>query len=262
MLAPKNALARAVLPLVKPAPKSASVAPEEGRTLVSRSALALLVAHAFFAYGVPALQEHGPAPEKVWQQLQEQCGAVSAGLAAVAVRDLATNLAGHTMLQLLNPFRVGDQVSFRHGGQLIEGTIIRRGLYYTTVQTRDSTPYYVPNSAFLSASVSNLSRMPYQYCEAQLALPLSLADNATAITKAIRSRLRRLPGVASTKPVTVSVTALGPTSLTLHASCYLRRDDRHTARELQQAFLLRLLSAAREQGAALLPSPATTLQAQ
>jgi MscS family membrane protein len=228
---------------------------------MNRNALALLVAHVFSVIGVPALQ-HRPQLEKVWQQLQEQFSGIPAGFAAVAVRDIATNLAGGAMLQVVHPFQVGDQVSFRHAGQLIEGTIVQRGLYYTTVQSRDTTPHYVPNSAFLSASVSNLSRVLWQYCETQLTLPLSFADKAASITTAIKARLSALPNVSARKPVTASVTALGPNTLTVHVSCYFRKGGKRSARDLQHQFLLEVLNAARQQGAALLTSPPAPSQAQ
>lgn len=238
------------------------VASDARRIALSRNALAVAVAHVFFEIGLPALQERAPQLEKVWQQLKEQFGGVPAGLAAVAVRDLVTNLAGGAMLQVTNPFQVGDQVSFRHAGQLIEGTIVQRGYYYTTVQSRDTTPHYVPNSAFLSASVSNPSRVPYQYCETQLALPLSFADKAASITTAIKARLSGLSSVSRGKPVTASVSALGPNSLTVHVSCYFRKSGKRSARDVQQLFLLEVLDAARQQGAALLASPTTPSQAQ
>lgn len=173
-----------------------------------------------------------------------------AGLfATIATRDFASNLVGGIMLRVLNPFDMNNNISFRHGGLLIEGSVFQRGLYYTIVRTKDFALHYVPNSAFLSSSVSNLSRLRLRYFEAQLPLPMSHADKVPAIAAAVKERLSAHPEVQQKLPLTANLATISPNGLMLQASCYFLPDSTQHARDVQQALLLDLIAGAQTQAA-------------
>lgn len=84
-------------------------------------------------------------------------GALSTVLIGLAARDALANIFGGFLVVFDRPFTVGDFI--RSSDKDIEGTVERIGWRVTEVRTLQRRLKYIPNSAFSTISLENVSRM-------------------------------------------------------------------------------------------------------
>lgn len=91
-------------------------------------------------------------------------GGLTFGLAA---KDILSNLLGGTMLALLRPFTVGEEIYLLPQGGKFRGStqpdvsdyfVKEIGWYQTELRAKDTKPTIVPNGYFLGANVINVTR--------------------------------------------------------------------------------------------------------
>ncbi|MDJ1407753.1 MAG: mechanosensitive ion channel family protein [Candidatus Midichloria sp.] len=87
-------------------------------------------------------------------------GGISGLAAGFASRELLSNFFGIIMIYLDKPFVIGEFV--RIEGRNCMGTIEKVDWSMTTVRTEDKKQVFIPNSAFLTASIENSSRLSHR----------------------------------------------------------------------------------------------------
>ena len=114
-----------------------------------------------------------------------------AGLAiGTAWGGLLTHFAAGVFLQVLRPYKVGDQVTV--GG--ITGVVKELGLFGTTLVTGDSITALVGNNKVLSEVIQNFSTLPARRVDTTVKV-----DNSVNVREAmdkLREALARVPNVA------------------------------------------------------------------
>lgn len=71
------------------------------------------------------------------------------------------NLASGVVILLTHPFRVGDYIT----AGVVEGTVSRVAIFFTTLTTVDNKIIYIPNAKLTSDALINYSEMKLRRCE-------------------------------------------------------------------------------------------------
>lgn len=128
-----------------------------------------------------------------------------AGLAiGTAWGGLLTHFAAGVFLQVLRPYKVGDQVTV--GG--ITGVVKELGLFGTTLVTGDSITALVGNNKVLSEVIQNFSTLPARRVDTTVKV-----DNSVNVREAmdkLREALARVPNVAQTPRPEVEILQFTP----------------------------------------------------
>ena len=128
-----------------------------------------------------------------------------AGLAiGTAWGGLLTHFAAGVFLQVLRPYKVGDQVTI--GG--VSGMVKELGLFGTTLITGDSITALVGNNKVLSDVIQNFSTLPARRVDTTVKV-----DNSVNVREAmdrLREALARVPNVAQTPPPEVEILQFTP----------------------------------------------------
>ena len=128
-----------------------------------------------------------------------------AGLAiGTAWGGLLTHFAAGVFLQVLRPYKVGDQVTV--GG--ITGVVKELGLFGTTLVTGDSITALVGNNKVLSEVIQNFSTLPARRVDTTVKVDNSV-DVREAMDK-LREALAKVPNVAQTPRPEVEILQFTP----------------------------------------------------
>jgi small conductance mechanosensitive channel len=131
-----------------------------------------------------------------------------AGLAiGTAWGGLLTHFAAGVFLQVLRPYKVGDQVLI--GG--VNGKVVELGLYGTTVVTADNVVALVGNNKILSDTIQNFSALPARRVEATCKIGHDI--DVRRVMGQLSAAVSRIPNVASDPPPEIEIvqfTAEGP----------------------------------------------------
>ena len=141
-------------------------------------------------------------------------GGLAVGLAA---RDLLTNLMGGTMLAILAPFSLGEQIYVVRNGNfrgsddpsVAEYTVKQIGWYQTTLEAKDTRPVLVPNGYFMGSNVINISRATARVIICEFRVMYSDRGAIPALCEKLEAYLRNDASVdAKNYPVRVNLTAI------------------------------------------------------
>ena len=142
-----------------------------------------------------------------------------AGLAiGTAWGGLLAHFAAGVFLQVLRPFKVGDQVIV--GG--VSGIVKEIGLFGTTVITGDSVTALVGNNKVLSDNIQNFSTLPARRVDLT-----AKVDNSVNVREAIdklREAVARVPNVAMAPPPDVEILQFTPEGPLLAVRPYTHTD--------------------------------------
>ena len=139
-------------------------------------------------------------------------GGLAVGLAA---RDLLTNLMGGTMLALLSPFSLGEQIFINKNGNfrgsedpsVAEYTVCDIGWYQTRLEAKDTRPVIVPNGYFLGTNVINISRAKARVIICEFRVMYSDREKIPELCAQLEAYLRNDASVdAENYPVRVNLT--------------------------------------------------------
>eukprot|EP00242_Pyramimonas_sp_CCMP2087_P014050 CAMPEP_0198210262 /NCGR_PEP_ID=MMETSP1445-20131203/19989_1 /TAXON_ID=36898 /ORGANISM="Pyramimonas sp., Strain CCMP2087" /LENGTH=415 /DNA_ID=CAMNT_0043884281 /DNA_START=221 /DNA_END=1468 /DNA_ORIENTATION=- len=77
-----------------------------------------------------------------------------------ASQEVLQNFFGGLMLVAMQPFTVGDEISFTHpGGEMaMSGRVLRVGYYQTHLITEEGSTLSIPNQWFVTVEITNMSR--------------------------------------------------------------------------------------------------------
>ncbi|MCY7317850.1 MAG: mechanosensitive ion channel family protein [Ramlibacter sp.] len=128
-----------------------------------------------------------------------------AGLAiGTAWGGLLTHFAAGVFLQVLRPYKVGDQVTI--GG--VSGMVKELGLFGTTLITGDSITALVGNNKVLSDVIQNFSTLPARRVDTTVKVDNSV--NVREAMERLRAALANVPNVAQTPPPEVEILQFTP----------------------------------------------------
>lgn len=143
-----------------------------------------------------------------------------AGLAiGTAWGGLLTHFAAGVFLQVLRPFKVGDQVIV--GG--VSGLVKEIGLFGTTVVTGDSVIVLVGNNKVLSDNIQNFSTLPARRVDLT-----AKVDNSVDVREAIerlRAAVAKVPNVAMEPKPDVEILQFTPEGPLLAVRPYTHTDN-------------------------------------
>jgi small-conductance mechanosensitive channel len=175
------------------------------QTVITRLAVIAISAattlRAALLFGVPASSVLGVSG----------VGGLTFGLAA---RDVLSNVMGGTMLAILRPFKVGEEIFVTQGSNFrgsddpsVSDYLVREiGWYQTTLEAKDTKPTIVPNGYFLGANVINVTRATARVMILEFRVSYPDREAVPGICEAIETYLRDHPKCDSTKyPVRVNL---------------------------------------------------------
>jgi len=129
-------------------------------------------------------------------------GGLTFGLAA---RDVLSNVMGGTMIAILRPFTVGEEIFVTPGNNFrgsndpsVSDYLVEEvGWYQTTLRAKDTKPTIVPNGYFLGANVINVTRAVARVLILDFRVLFQDRKKIPAICSDIEDYLRASPYIAS-----------------------------------------------------------------
>ncbi|MCY3769530.1 MAG: mechanosensitive ion channel family protein [Gammaproteobacteria bacterium] len=183
-------------------------------------------------------------------------GGIAVGFAA---RDMLANFFGGLMLYLDRPFSVGDWV--RSPEREIEGVVEEIGWRVTVIRNFDSRPLYVPNAAFSSISIENVSRMTNRRIYETIGIRYSDATAINSIVQQVTDLLESHPEIDQEQTLMVSFTTFAPSSLDFFVYCYTKTRVGLEFFRTKQQIMLEILKIIENNGAEC-AFPTTTVHLQ
>tara|TARA_B110000977_G_scaffold74913_1_gene101191 strand:- start:10697 stop:12322 length:1626 start_codon:yes stop_codon:yes gene_type:complete len=154
-------------------------------------------------------------------------GGLTFGLAA---RDVLSNVMGGTMLAVLRPFKVGEEIFVTQGSNFrgsddptVSDYLVKEiGWYQTTLEAKDTKPTIVPNGYFLGANVINVTRAVARVLILQFRILYRDRKTIPGLCKDIEEFLRKDSAISSQKyPVRVNLAAAKEDCLTIGIECHV-----------------------------------------
>ena len=143
-----------------------------------------------------------------------------AGLAiGTAWGGLLTHFAAGVFLQVLRPFKVGDQVAV--GG--VTGVVKEVGLFGTKVVTGDNVTVLVGNNKVLSDNIQNFSTLPARRVD--LTAKVDNSVNVRDAIERLREAVAKVPNVAPTPKPDIEILQFTPEGPLLAVRPYTHTDN-------------------------------------
>ena len=193
------------------------------QTVITRLAVIAISAASVFRagllFGVPASSLLGVSG----------VGGLTFGLAA---RDILSNVMGGTMLAILRPFKVGEEIFVTQGSNFrgsddptVSDYLVREiGWYQTTLEAKDTKPTIVPNGYFLGANVINVTRSTARVLILEFRVLYRDREAVPGICEAIEAYLRADATCDSNKyPVRVNLSAARADHLAIAIEFHVRK---------------------------------------
>ncbi len=183
-------------------------------------------------------------------------GGIAVGFAA---RDMLANFFGGFMLHLDRPFSVGDWV--RSPEREIEGVVEEIGWRITVIRNFDSRPLYVPNAAFSSIAIENVSRQTNRRIYETIGIRYSDATAINSIVQQVTDLIQSHPEIDQEQTIMVSFTTFAPSSLDFFIYCYTKTRVGTEFFSTKQQIMLEILKIIESNGAEC-AFPTTTVHLQ
>lgn len=183
-------------------------------------------------------------------------GGIAVGFAA---KDLLSNFFGGLMIYLDRPFTIGDWI--RSPDREIEGSVERIGWRITLVRTFENRPLYVPNSAFSTVALENVSRMTHRRIYETIGIRYDDAGVMDTIVTQVREYLNSHADIDQEQTLMVNFTTFAPSSLDFFIYCFTKATSGLEFNSIKQEILLGVLNIIERNGAEC-AFPTTTLNLQ
>ena len=162
-------------------------------------------------------------------------GGIAVGFAA---KDLLANFFGGLMIFVDKPFHVGDWIS--SPDRQIEGTVENIGWRMTRIRTFDLRPLYIPNSAFMSISVENPSRMLHRRISENIGLRYEDASVVNEVVDDIKKMLKTHPDIEQDQTIIVAFDKFAASSLEIKLYCFTKTTNWVEFYTIKQKVLLEI----------------------
>lgn len=177
-------------------------------------------------------------------------GGVGGLAVGLALKDIVTNLVGGTMVSILRPFDVGENIFIKEGANfrgssdptIAEYNVREIGWYQTVLVAKDTKPVIVPNGYFMGVNVINVSRQTHRVLV--LDFRLKYEDRALVydIIDDFERYLRDSPRIDSdAHPIRVNVTNYQPDHLTLNVEAHAYKVDLTEHYRVKSTVLMELM---------------------
>lgn len=156
-------------------------------------------------------------------------GGIAVGFAA---RDMLANFFGAIMIYMDRPFRIGDTI--RSPDREIMGTVEQIGWRITRILTFENRPLYVPNAAFSTIVIENITRMVNRRINETVGIRYDDVAQLQPIVNEVREMMVNHPAIDTTQRVIVNFNSFGASSLDILIYAYTRTVDwgeYHAAKE-------------------------------
>lgn len=174
---------------------------------------------------------------------------------ALAAQKTLENVIGGLSIVFDKAVRVGDEVIVGD----IRGWVDSIGLRSTRIRTRDRTVLGVPNGQIANVNIETVSARDKCWFHHFVSLRYgTTSDQMSAVLEGIRRTLTAHPLIDRTEPIRVQFCRLGPSSLDVEVSAYLRGTDWDAFLQTQQQLLMAIMGVVERAGTAL-ALPAQTL---
>ena len=171
-------------------------------------------------------------------------GGIAVGFAA---RDMLANFFGAFMIHLDRPFSVGETI--RSPDREIMGTVERIGWRLTRIRTFENRPLYVPNSAFSTIAIENITRMLNRRIHETIGVRYDDVSRVQPIVDEVRQMLESHPGIDSDEFLMVNFNAFAPSSLDFFIYAFTRTKAWDEYHAVKQDVLLRVNDVIERHGA-------------
>lgn len=130
-------------------------------------------------------------------------GGISGLAVGFASRELLSNFFGTIMIYLDKPFIIGEFV--RVEGRNCVGTIEKVDWRMTTVRTEDKKQVFIPNSAFLTASIENSSRLSHRIFSEEMKVLCADYKKIIGLIKDIKSFIKTHKGIDCRESISIDI---------------------------------------------------------
>ncbi len=144
-------------------------------------------------------------------------GGIAVGFAS---RELISNYFGGLMIYLDQPFKVGETID--SSDRDIHGTVMDIGWRQTIVQKFDTRTLYVPNGAFTTIAVRNLTRQTNRRIYEYVGIRYDDAKKLDAIVSDTRQMLHNHPEIDQDNSVMVNFDRFAASSLDFFIYCFTK----------------------------------------
>ena len=183
-------------------------------------------------------------------------GGIAIGFAA---KDMLSNFFGGLMIYLDRPFSKGDWV--RSPDREIEGVVEDIGWRITLIRNFESRPLYVPNSAFSTIAIENVSRMTNRRIYETIGIRYDDASAVDKIVEDVRAYLHNHEDIDDKQGINVSFTTFAPSSLDFFIYCFTKSTKGIDFYRTKQEIMLQILKIIESHGAEC-AFPTTTIYMQ
>ncbi|AEI88652.1 small-conductance mechanosensitive channel [Candidatus Midichloria mitochondrii IricVA] len=130
-------------------------------------------------------------------------GGISGLAVGFASRELLSNFFGTIMIYLDKPFIIGEFV--RVEGRNCVGTIEKVDWRMTTVRTEDKKQVFIPNSAFLTASIENSSRLSHRIFSEEIKVLCADYKKIIGLIKDIKSFIKTHKEIDGRESISIDI---------------------------------------------------------
>ena len=180
-------------------------------------------------------------------------GGIAIGFAA---KDLLANIFGGVMVHLDNPFKVGDEIKATE--KSLEGIVEYIGWRQTRIRTFDRYLVHIPNSAFASMPVSNLTRRQSRRIKSDISVRYQDSTKLTNLLKELRELINNHPDLDHKFTTFIHFYRFGESSLDCLLYCFAKTNKWVRWFEIQEGLFLDIIQIIHKHGADI-AFPTTTL---
>ena len=139
----------------------------------------------------------------------------------LAFQGALSNFAGGVLILIQKPFSIGDYIVV--GSPSCEGTVVKIGIIYTTVNFANQRTIVIPNGALANTTIANLTRDDVRFMEIVVGISYS---SDIALAKSILSELvDSEEAVLKDRNINIFVKELAASSIDLGLHLYVKPAD-------------------------------------
>lgn len=174
-------------------------------------------------------------------------GGLAFGLAS---KEIISNVMGGTIISVLRPFDVGENIFLQQSGQfrgssdpsVAEYNVRSIGWYSTVLVAKDTKPVTVPNGLFLTQTVINVSRQTHRVFVLNFRVRYEDRKHVPALIQDFKQYLTASEAIDSeAHPIRVNVTANNADHLVLNVEAHAYKVDLTTHYEIKSTVLMDLM---------------------
>ncbi|WHQ46776.1 MAG: mechanosensitive ion channel family protein [Candidatus Midichloria sp.] len=150
-------------------------------------------------------------------------GGISGLAVGFASRDLLSNFFGTIMIYLDKPFIIGESVKIE--GRNCVGKIEKVDWRMTTVRTEDKKQVFIPNSAFLTASIENSSRLSHRVFSEEIRVLCPDYKEVILLIRDIKNFIKEHKEIDPKENIGIDIIEISQNVIRLSVKCFSKCTD-------------------------------------